>query len=157
VVSVHRIGTGTGRSAQMMTIRIGSLVALGLLTVLAGCAGSGSPAALEDVEWRLVSSSVSAVDLGAYGITATFAGGTVGGSGGVNSYGAPYTVRGDALTVGDVTSTLIAALDEQANMAEAAYFGLLPEATSYEIDEAAGTLTLFDSGGSPILVFKRAE
>jgi heat shock protein HslJ len=129
------------------------------MTTLVGCGAisGGSAAGLEDVEWQLVASSVSAVDLGAYGITATFSDGTVGGTGGVNSYGAPYTVRGDALEIGDVTSTLIAALDEQANVAEAAYFGLLPETAHYEIDEAAGTLTLFDAGRNAILVFKRGE
>jgi heat shock protein HslJ len=136
---------------------IATIIAVGLgLLVAGGCTAVGSAGDLENAEWSLVASSVSASNLGAAGITARFADGVVGGTGGVNSYSAEYELgRSGAIEIGDVTSTLIAAVDEEANAAEAAYFALLREVAAYQVD---GTiLTLTDVGGNELLVFERAE
>ncbi|MDP2300720.1 MAG: META domain-containing protein [Coriobacteriia bacterium] len=141
----------------MRTAALSALIAVGLgLLVAAGCTAIGSAGDLENAEWSLVASSVSSSNLGAAGITARFADGLVGGTGGVNSYGAEYELgRSGAIETGDVTSTLIAAVDEEANAAEAAYFALLREVAAYRVD---GTiLTLSDAGGNELLVFERAE
>jgi heat shock protein HslJ len=132
-----------------------TVLAAGLLAG-AGCASVGSAAGLEDVDWRLAASSVSSSDLGAAGITARFEDGLVGGTGGVNSYGASYEIkRAGGSEIGIVTSTLIAAVDEEANAAEAAYFGLLPRVAGYEVE--GETLTLSDAGGNVLLVFERGD
>ncbi|MDO8880183.1 MAG: META domain-containing protein [Coriobacteriia bacterium] len=139
-------------------MRIIGLFAAAIAIVLfaAGCTSAGSAGDLENAEWSLVASSVSSSNLGAAGITARFADGAVGGSGGVNSYGAEYELgRSGAIEIGDVTSTLIAAVDEEANAAEAAYFALLREVVAYQVDGAV--LTLSDASGNDLLVFERAE
>jgi len=136
-------------------------VLTGVAAVLVVTAGVVSTAAcvdggeLDGTAWRLVASSVSAADLGAAGITASFDDGRIGGSGGVNSFGATCTLgRAGSISVGDIESTLMAGSDE-ANAAEAAYFALLAEATTWRIDE--GRLVLGDDAGSPLLVFIEAE
>ena len=126
------------------------------ITASVGCASSGSQPGLEGVEWHLSAASVSSSDLGGAGITARFEDGLVGGTGGVNSYSAPYEAgRTGSLEIGDVTSTLIAALDAEANTAEAAYFAVLGEVAGYVLE--GGTLTLLDANGNELLVFTRAE
>jgi heat shock protein HslJ len=137
---------------RVLTGVIAALVVTAGAVSVVGCVDGG---ALDGTAWRLVASSVSATDLGAAGITASFDDGRIGGSGGVNSYGATYTLgRAGSISVGDIESTLMAGSDE-ANAAEAAYFALLPQAASYEI--AGETLTLVDSGGGEILIFERVD
>lgn len=141
---------------------ISLVVGLSLLT-LSGCApgdgdgsaGDGSAAAgIEGVEWMLVS-GVSAVDLAEAGITATFADGLVSGSGGVNGYTADCVLAEDGtIELGEITSTLMAGSDE-ANAAEAAYFGLLREVASYEVD--GDSLTLRDTDDNGLLLFERGK
>lgn len=133
---------------------------LGLLA-LSGCSagesasGDGDAASgVEGVEWQLVS-GVSSVDLSEAGITATFADGLVTGSGGVNSYTAECTLALDGtVEIGEITSTLMAGSDE-ANAAEAAYFGLLQQVESYEVD--GDGLTLRDADDNGLLLFERGE
>ncbi|MBN2848275.1 MAG: META domain-containing protein [Coriobacteriia bacterium] len=127
------------------------VVTAGVL-LTAACVVDGE---LDGTAWRLVASSVSAADLGAASITASFDDGRIGGSGGVNSYSAQCTLGSDgSISVGDIESTLMAGLDE-ANAAEAAYFALLAGATTWRIDE--GRLVLGNDAGSPLLVFIEAE
>jgi heat shock protein HslJ len=124
-----------------------------LMLAVSGC-GGGSAGDIENVEWRLVGSSVSSTDLGAAGVTARFADGLVGGTGGVNSYGGDYKLgSGGAIELGEIASTLMAGSDE-ANRAEAAYFALLRDVASYKVD--GDTLTLYDAGGNESLIFERA-
>ncbi|MBF4510354.1 MAG: META domain-containing protein [Aeromicrobium sp.] len=133
---------------------IGAIALVVSLAAFAGCSQAGG-AALEGSSWRLVASSVSSVDLGAAGITATFTDGSVGGTGGVNSYSASYALgRSGSIEIGMVTSTLMASADEDLNRAEAAYFALLPEVARWSLDED-GRLVLADEGGSPLLVFMK--
>jgi len=125
-------------------------VAAGL--ALAGCATGRS---LEGTSWRLVGWSVSSIDPAQVTITAQFSDGNIGGSGGVNSYGGPYTAGpGDTFRAGPITSTLIAG-PEPAMSAESAYFALLDKAGSYEVE--GETLTLFDTDGNESLIFEKAE
>jgi heat shock protein HslJ len=141
------------KSRLIVSVILGAAV-----LVAAGCvAGGGGSAAddLEGIEWRLVASSVSASDLGAAGITATFSDGQIAGTGGVNSYGGACTIGDDgAIQMGEIASTLMAGSDE-ANAAETAYFALLGEVARYEV--SGDTLTLRDAGGNELLVFERGE
>lgn len=121
-----------------------------LASLLVGCAGSG--AEFEGITWTVAGSSISSSDLGAFGITAIFEDGTVGGSGGVNSYSAPYEVRGSTLEIGTVTQTEIAGPPD-AMAAENAYFALLGEVGGYSLE--GDSLTLLDSEGNELLIFER--
>ncbi len=120
-----------------------------LLVSTAGC--TTDP--LDGTAWVLSGTSPGPGRPAGITITLTFADGLAGGSGGVNSYGAPYeTGPNGRLTIGTITSTLIAG-SEEANAAEAAYFAALAEVAAYRINNA--TLTLSDSDGQTLLVFKR--
>lgn len=118
--------------------------------VLVACATGGS---LDGTSWRLTEWTISSIDPAQVTITAKFADGQVGGSGGVNSYGGPYTAGpGDAFKVGAVTSTLMAG-PEPAMRGETAYFALLGKTASYRIE--GEKLTLFDANGNESLIFTK--
>jgi heat shock protein HslJ len=120
--------------------------------VLAGCATGGS---LDGTSWRLSSWTVSSIDPAQVTITAKFAGGQMSGSGGVNTYSGPYkTGPGNAFAAGPLASTLMAGADP-AQRAETAFFTMLGQAASYKVEDR--TLTLFDEGGNPSLIFTKAK
>jgi len=122
-----------------------------LVVAVSGCSSGDR---LDSTRWKLTGWSVSALDPADFTITAEFADGQVGGSSGVNSYGAPYSSGpGDALEVGEITSTLIAGPDD-AMQAESTYIELLRQARSYTV--SGDTLTLFDEGGNESLIFEAA-
>jgi heat shock protein HslJ len=107
---------------------------------------------LEGTQWRLAAWTLSSLSPGEFNITAEFADGQVGGHGGVNSYGGPYTLGpGNAFVVGSIVSTEMAG-PEPAMRAEGAYLTLLGQARSYRVE--ADRLTLFDAGGNESLIFE---
>ena len=124
--------------------------------VWAGCGGGTSgtdPKTLEGVDWTLVESSMSSVDLGAAGITANFDGEKVYGFSGVNQYGGPYTAKDDGtLEIGELASTMMAG-PEPLMKAEQAYLELLKGCDGYQVE--GDTLTLL-SGESESLVYEKA-
>lgn len=83
-------------------------------------------------------------------ITATFAAGTVAGSAGCNLYSAPYTMDGNTLTVGVMTSTE-KACEQERNERETTYLAALQGIASYQIERDA--LTLFDASGNAVLMY----
>jgi heat shock protein HslJ len=85
-------------------------------------------------------------------VTATFnADGTVSGSGGCNTYNAPYTTPATGqITFGAVASTMKACPDA-VMLVEQDFFTALGKATNYEIDGT--TLTLRDAGGATQVTF----
>lgn len=132
--------------------RLGKVLAVVVFAlVVASLAGCSSGGALEGTTWKLTGWSISSLEPSGYGITATFADGQVGGHGGVNSYSGAYeTGSGGSLTVGQITSTLMAGPDD-ANRAEQGYFGLLAQVRSYKMTD--GTLTLLGEGDDALLIF----
>jgi hypothetical protein len=60
------------------------------ISALVGCARG--PSALDGTQWRLTEWTLSSLNPRDLEITAEFADGKIGGRGGVNSYGGPYTV-----------------------------------------------------------------
>jgi heat shock protein HslJ len=119
------------------------------MVALVGCARGHSE--LDGTQWRLTEWTLSSLNPRDFDITAQFADGKIGGHGGVNSYGGPYTVRSrQAFSVGQLASTQMAG-PEPAMRAEGAYFTLLGQARSYRVD--AGRLTLLDAGGNESLIF----
>jgi len=77
--------------------------------------------------------------------------GQAGGSGGCNSYGAKYEVKGNTLTIQEITSTLMACADEPVMQQELQYLGALEAATSFEM--AGDTLTILYNDGKGRLNF----
>jgi len=128
-----------------------SLIAVAALVfAVSGCSSADR---LDSTRWRLTGWSVSSLNPADFTITAEFADGQVGGNSGVNSYGAPYSAgSGDAIEIGEITSTLIAGPDD-AMQAESAYTALLSQARSYAVTD--DTLTLFDEGGKESLIFEK--
>ena len=132
-----------------------------LLAAALTAAGCGSDTAtspgtdgLTDVEWALVESSMSSVDLGAAGITATFDGTQLSGFSGVNQYSGPYTAGDDgSFKAGPLAGTLMSG-PEPLMKAEQAYLTLLQDCTKFEISD--GRLTL-SSGAQETLVYEQAE
>lgn len=127
-----------------------------LAAVVTGCSVvGGSRQALDGTEWVLTSWSDSTQDPTAFRITARFSDGQVGGTSGVNAYGAPYrTGFGGRFSVGEVSTTLMAG-PEPAMRAEATYVRLLGEARAYALGE--DRLALLDADGSELLVFAPAR
>ena len=122
------------------------------ILALAACARGHSE--LEGTRWRLVAWTLSSLDAQAFDITAAFADGQIGGHGGVNRYGGPYTLGSrHAFAAGPLASTEMAG-PEPAMRAEGAYLTLLGQARAYRVE--AGRLTLLDAGGHESLIFEAA-
>ncbi len=155
VDGVTRRGGRGMRRASIRLVVSGAVVCAAL--VWAGCGGGASgtdPKALEGVEWTLVESSMSSVDLGAAGMTANFDGEKVYGFSGVNQYGGPYTAKDDGtLEIGELASTMMAG-PEPLMRAEQAYLELLASCDGYRVE--GDTLTLL-TGESETLVYAKSE
>lgn len=117
-------------------------------------AGEVEMTMLEGATWRLVGvvhadGELHAVPDGVEA-TATFAAGTVGGSGGCNRFTAGYTVEGDRLTIERGASTMMACPDPQA-IVEKAFMAALEATKAYRIKD--GRLAWLDTGGREIAAF----
>lgn len=112
---------------------------------------------LEGITWQLVEHIVGGDAVAAVpeGVVATLIlqGGSAGGSGGCNSFTAGYTLDGESLTFGPVTSTLMLCEGPGGDV-ETVYFASLPLVASWASDGAR--LTLSDAAGAPLLVFEPA-
>lgn len=121
-------------------------------------AQAGSP--LDGTEWTLVSIDGAAAIPGTT-VTLAFEGlegsGRVSGNGGCNSYGGSYSLDGDALSISEVFSTLMACMDDNRTEQESAYFEALQAAAGYRITGNVLTITTEDGGalvfsqGTPLL------
>lgn len=133
-----------------------------LLLLASGCSTlpgepSGSPQdPLAHVTWYLLSMGGEGPGAGVVNgttITALFDGnGTLAGSGGCNTYTAPYQDLRKAFSIGAATSTEISCTTPLGVMAqESRYLSLLPNASGYHIE---GTrLQITDKEGSPLLTY----
>lgn len=77
--------------------------------------------------------------------------GTAGGNTGCNSVGGDYTVEGDALSFGELISTLMACTDEAVMAQEQAYLVALQGAERFDV--TTDQLTIWYDGGSSQLNF----
>lgn len=117
-----------------------------------GSAASTGGTELVGTQWLLTTINGEAT-LADVSVTALFdAEGNVGGTGGCNNYGGPYTVDGANLTIGpNLFSTMMAC--EDAIMAqEGAYLLALTSIATYAIE--GETLTLSGADGAALLVFQ---
>ncbi|MCX6047264.1 MAG: META domain-containing protein [Chloroflexi bacterium] len=124
--------------------------------------GSTAPAAagesLENTAWQLVSFGVTGAEtpvLPEFPITLMFsADGSLGGSGGCNSYGGEYQTQENTLTLSKIVSTLRACVDEPANQQEQHYLQALEAANQFML--TADHLMLSSTTGDDVLNFTRA-
>jgi heat shock protein HslJ len=97
----------------------------------------GAGEALAGTNWTLVSYGAPGAETPVIpGTTVTLEfgpGGQAGGSGGCNSYGAPYEVQGNVLSFGQLTSTLIACEGEGTGEQETLFFQALDNAGRFEL------------------------
>jgi heat shock protein HslJ len=124
----------------------------------AGCGSKGGKGGtLEGIDWVLKSyvSGGAMQDVPAsVNVDARFEGGRVGGSSGVNTYGATYTLSGSKLTIGDALSTMMAG-PPLAMKVEQDYLAALPLSSSFTAE--ADSLTIFDQDGKQLLVYARGQ
>ena len=112
-------------------------------------------AAFEGATWRLT--QVAHADGQLHAVpnsveaTATFASGSVSGSGGCNRYTTRYTVADGKLTIGLAASTMMACPEPQTAV-EQPFMAALAATRAYQIED--GQLSLLDAGGQKIATFK---
>ena len=115
---------------------------------------SKAPAlSLEGTEWHLSGIVEGEVMVGSSidnGITLQFVNGQIGGNSGCNSYSANYTLDGEKLSLGEITSTLMAC-DEAVNQRETAFLTALGKVVGYQLDRSS--LTLLDGNGNELMSF----
>ncbi|WP_255331389.1 META domain-containing protein [Methanocalculus taiwanensis] len=110
---------------------------------------------LESSRWMLESITESETVIRALpdrAVTAIFDNGSVGGSGGCNSYSAAYEVSENGLLkIEPPIQTLVYCMPEELMDQESRYFSLLPEMKAYEIED--DRLLLSSSDGEIVLSF----
>ena len=96
-----------------MKIKILLFVHLAVALTLTACGvgGAASSAASPEGEWTLLTLNGVPLLAGS-AINATFMDEKVTGYSGCNSYGGAYTVKGDALELGEIAMTLMACLED---------------------------------------------
>jgi heat shock protein HslJ len=133
-----------------------AVVALPLLMAACGSSGggsgtSGSSVALEGTNWVLTSGVSLGVPLAGVTVNLELTSGSASGNSGCNQYHAPYQLSGSKLTIGPQIATTQMACGPAQTAVERAYLDRLPKVASFSIK--AGTLTLLDQGGAPLLEF----
>lgn len=138
-------------------------IALGAALLAAGLAGGCSsdserdPAVLEGKSWVAVEIDGIGEVGGADGVesTAQFAGTSVGGAGGVNSYSGVVVASSDGkMAITELVSTLMAG-PEPAMSQETAFMDALAETANFEVTETE--LVLMDGSGKQLVRFEAAE
>lgn len=114
---------------------------------------------LEDTHWALVSYGEPGAEKPAVADavpTLEFNDqGQASGSGGCNSFGASYSVSGDTLSFGQLTSTLMLCAGEDAGEQETEYFNALQNAGRFQL--TGDSLTIWYEDGEKVLNFIPAE
>jgi heat shock protein HslJ len=118
--------------------------------VLAALVFAATPAFGQDddglagTSWELVSLD-GAAPVGDTPVTLIFSeDGSAGGSAGCNTYGASYTLEGDALTFSQAFSTMMACMQEGVMEQETGFLGALSMVTGYTLADGQLTLTTGD-------------
>ena len=122
--------------------------------LLSACAAPSSGSGALQGTWKLTQYGSSDVMMPAVedaDASLTFADdGTVSGSGGCNSLGGTYEVKGSEITFGQMTSTLMAC-DDARNAQESFVTQVLTGTAQYEVKDQTLTIT----NGDKVLVFSK--
>lgn len=131
---------------------IGLFISFLMVILLSGC---GTPASLADTKWTLTGWSISSLSPDIATITILFKGETtIGGTGGVNSYGANYRTNGtNEIMITDLNYTEMASSNPLLNQAESNYFTLLQKVKYYEVTNHQ--LILLDTNHNELLIFEK--
>ena len=140
---------------RLITILSVGAVALSSAACWTGTSGSagGTGGTIDGTSWKLTSYDVSGTSTPVPAeviVDARFAGGTIAGSSGCNTYAGPATVTGSAIKIGPLAGTKMAC-EAPASDVEAAYLANLANAASFTA--TADALTIFASNGPAILVY----
>lgn len=136
------------------------MLAVALLTlavlVLGGCGESDSDdeVAFEDTYWVCSSYIVDGVLVDVIDDThmdIVFESSQTAGSSGCNRFSGPYTLDGNAVTIGPLMSTLMAC-DEELMVQENGYLAAVQSTASFDIE--GSSLRLFDAEGTEVAVFE---
>jgi len=132
------------------------VVVLTLPLILTACdvRDAGGSAASPDGEWALLTLNGAPLLAGS-AINATFDEEKITGYSGCNSYGGAYTVKGDALQLGEIAMTQMACLEDGVMDQERAYMEALSNVTKFRLDN--DRLELLDASGAALLVYARME
>ncbi len=118
----------------------------------------GQPQVLEGKTWKLdsyVNSEGNMVNiLPDTEITARFEGGKVGGSAGCNSYFGSYTISGNSISIGTLTTTLMYCFPPEKMKQEMDYTAALKSATGFKVK--GNTLVMTNAKRVEILIFTAA-
>jgi len=128
-----------------MNMRPLSLLIMACAFMLAACSGASN--SLNGTSWELASVDGAAA-LPDAKATAVFKDGQVSGTGGCNSYGGKYEVRGDKIQISEVIRTLMACGGEGVMDQEEAFLGGLEKAESFKLSE--GKLEILTSDGKTL-------
>lgn len=140
---------GRGGDVQLLLRRVGSSG-----TILPGRA-EGTPITLENTDWKLVSLPNTLVRQNEQQdrhLTLHSSNKTADGSGGCNRFSGGYTLSGDRLTFGRMTSTMMACADPLAMNTETVFLRALPQVRRWRMTGA--TLELLDDAGRSVATFE---
>jgi heat shock protein HslJ len=130
-----------------------AVVGLALLASAAGCGGGSDVSDLQNTPWVLTSGRGITLPAGVAPSAAFLDTGQMAGSGGCNRFTAPYTVDGDALSVGQLAGTQMSCSPVR-NTIELAYVTALGRVRTWAKD--GDELVLSDANGDELLRFKVA-
>lgn len=125
------------------------------LFVILALVGSAATAAAQDVllesDWVL---ETLGGEMPAYQATLSYREGSFAGTTGCNSYSAPVTLDGDALTLAPIITTEMACAQPGAMEQETRFLSALASAARYALD--GDQLTIYDGEGTAVMVFTGA-
>ncbi|MGB3715691.1 MAG: META domain-containing protein [Candidatus Promineifilaceae bacterium] len=149
--------TGTGSQqvcpTQTTTYELRVLLTDGTVQIrqLTITVNSNNP--LANSSWRVASMYVNQVPIPNTALTASFdASNGVSGSAGCNNYSGPYSVSGNAISIGPLSSTN-ATCGADIDTQEQVYMTALQSATSYQL--VGSQLVLYDAAGQEVIRFNR--
>ncbi len=122
-------------------------------------AGTAQPDGLANTRWTLISQGAPGSEtpvIANSGLTLVFgAAGQATGSGGCNSFGATYQVKGSGITFGPINSTMKACADTSLMQQEQLYFLALQKATTFNMK--GDRMLIFYNGGQGVMNFVQAK
>lgn len=130
-------------------------LALAALLMFGGTVMAQDDNPLTGTDWVLVAFGEAEAEtpvIAGSQITMRFDDARAGGSAGCNTYGAPYTVNGEAISFGMVVSTRMACMQDGIMAQEAAYLNALAAATTYTLTDEGQLVIRYGEGENLIFV-----
>jgi len=136
----------------MIALMTGTVGSMGAMAAPAGAPAAQTtlPAEVLQTQWVLeyfnTDAKAAGQDVTTQNITIKFeADGTLGGSGGCNSYSGTYTVSGQKMTISEKLTSTLQACEQSVMDQESLYFRLLPTVTGYNLNQGKLDLIYADA------------